>query len=73
MPSIILKKTRVAAHSAQLLLDAGDVLTGACNRAYYAMFDADYRGALIGSGAVPNVFEIKAHAGLISNVQFALD
>jgi hypothetical protein len=32
-------KARVAAHSAQLLLDAGDA-DGACNRAYYAMFDA---------------------------------
>ena len=58
------EKARVAAHSAQLLLDAGDA-DGACNRAYYAMFDAA-RGALIGSGAVPNVLEIKTHAGLIS-------
>jgi uncharacterized protein (UPF0332 family) len=33
------EKARVAAHSAQLLLDAGDA-DGACNRAYYAMFDA---------------------------------
>ncbi len=29
------------------------------------MFDAA-RGALIGSGAVPNVLEIKTHAGLIA-------
>ncbi len=58
------EKARVAAHSAQLLLDAGDA-DGACNRAYYAMFDAA-RGALLGSGAVPNVLEIKTHAGLIA-------
>jgi len=58
------EKARVAAHSAQLLLDAGDA-DGSCNRAYYAMFDAA-RGALIGSGAVPNVLEIKTHAGLIA-------
>jgi uncharacterized protein (UPF0332 family) len=57
-------KARVTAHSAQLLLDARDA-DGACNRAYYAMFDAA-RGALIGSGAVPNVLEIKTHAGLIA-------
>ena len=54
----------MTAHSAQLLLDARDA-DGACNRAYYAMFDAA-RGALIGSGAVPNVLEIKTHAGLIA-------
>ncbi len=58
------EKARVAAHSAQLLLDAGDA-DGACNRAYDAMFDAA-RGALLGSGAVPNVLEIKTHAGLIA-------
>lgn len=58
------EKARVAVHSAQLLLDAGDG-DGACNRAYYAMFDAA-RGALIASGAVPNVLEIKTHAGLIA-------
>ena len=32
-------KALIAASSAQILLDAGDV-DGACNRAYYAMFDA---------------------------------
>ena len=58
------EKARVTPHSAQLLLNAGDA-DGACNRAYYVMFDAA-RGAVIGSGAVPNVLEIKTHAGLIA-------
>ncbi len=53
-----------AAASARLLLDAGDV-DGACNRAYYAMFDAA-RAALIQSGA-PVVPEVaNTHGGLIS-------
>ena len=41
-------KALIAASSAQILLDAGDV-DGACNRAYYAMFDAA-RAALLASG-----------------------
>ena len=32
-------KAKTAATSARILLNAGDV-DGACNRAYYAMFDA---------------------------------
>jgi hypothetical protein len=44
------KANRVVA-SAKLLLDAGDV-DGACNRAYYAMFDAA-RAALIQWGKPP--------------------
>ncbi len=43
------EKASRAVASARLLLDAGDV-DGACNRAYYAMFDAA-RAALIQSGA----------------------
>lgn len=60
----LIDKASRAAASARLLLDAGDV-DGACNRAYYAMFDAT-RAALIRSGAsvVPEV--AKTHGGLIS-------
>lgn len=57
-------KASRAASSAKLLLDAGDV-DGACNRAYYAMFDAA-RAALIRCGA-PVVSEVaKTHGGLIA-------
>jgi uncharacterized protein (UPF0332 family) len=53
-----------AVGSAKLLLDAGDA-DGACNRAYYAMFDAA-RAALMISG-VPVESEIaRTHGGLIS-------
>jgi uncharacterized protein (UPF0332 family) len=48
--------------SARLLLDAGDV-DGACNRAYYAMFDAA-RAAL--AWANISVEEVRTHNGLIS-------
>lgn len=60
----LMEKASRALASARLLLDAGDV-DGACNRAYYAMFDAA-RAALIQSGA-PVVPEVaKTHSGLIS-------
>jgi uncharacterized protein (UPF0332 family) len=52
-----------ACSSAQTLLDAGDV-DGACNRAYYAMFDAA-RGALLASGAPVPIGVGKTHSGLI--------
>jgi uncharacterized protein (UPF0332 family) len=39
--------------SARVLLDLGDV-DGACNRAYYAMFDAA-RAALLASGALVQI------------------
>ena len=53
-----------AAASAKLLLDTGDT-DGACNRAYYAMFDAA-RAALL-SPEAPVVAEVaKTHSGLIS-------
>lgn len=56
-------KAHLAASSARLLLNAGDT-SGACNRAYYAMFDAA-RAALLTSGA-PLSSEIgKTHSGLI--------
>ena len=57
-------KARRALASAQKLLQDGDG-DGACNRAYYAMFDAA-RAALIASNA-PVLPEIaKTHSGLIS-------
>jgi uncharacterized protein (UPF0332 family) len=59
-----LQKAERALNSAQALLDLGDV-DGACNRAYYAMFDAA-RAAL---QALPdtNASEaFKTHSGLIS-------
>lgn len=56
-------KAHQAASSARLLLNAGDT-SGACNRAYYAMFDAA-RAALLTSGA-PVSSEIgTTHSGLI--------
>jgi len=57
-------KASRALASAALLLDAGDV-DGACNRAYYAMFDAA-RAALIWSGAPVDPTVAKTHSGLIS-------
>ena len=57
-------KASRASVSARLLLDAGDV-NGACNRAYYAMFDAA-RAALIASGAPVQPEVGRTHGGLIS-------
>ena len=53
-----------AAASAKVLLDTGDS-DGACNRAYYAMFDAA-RAALLESGAPVQPEIAKTHSGLIS-------
>jgi len=60
----LFEKAIRAVSSAQLLLDSGDA-DGACNRAYYAMFDAA-RAALLASDApvVPEI--VKSHSGLIS-------
>lgn len=60
----LLAKASQAAISAKLLLDAGDA-DGACNRAYYAMFDAA-RAALLASGAKVEAEIAKTHSGLIS-------
>ena len=57
-----LKAARALA-SARLLQDSGDT-EGACNRAYYAMFDAAH-AALLRSGAHVNSSETKTHRGLI--------
>ena len=60
----LLDKAMRALASARLLLDSGDV-DGACNRAYYAMFDAA-RSALLATGA-PTAPELaKTHGGLIA-------
>jgi len=60
----LLEKATRAVASAKLLLDTGDT-DGACNRAYYAMFDAA-RAALFATEA-PVVAEIaRTHSGLIS-------
>jgi uncharacterized protein (UPF0332 family) len=63
-------KAQTAAASAQLLLDSGD-LDGACNRAYYAMFDAS-RAALLASGEPESIVNTKTHSGLISNFSLKL-
>jgi uncharacterized protein (UPF0332 family) len=60
----LLAKAIQASASAQLLLNAGD-FDGACNRAYYAMFDAA-RAALLASGAKVEPGIAKTHSGLIS-------
>ena len=49
--------------SARLLL-ANEDIEGACNRAYYAMFDAAH-AALLRCGAPINTAEIRTHSGLI--------
>lgn len=60
----LLGKALRALASARLLLDSGDV-DGACNRAYYAMFDAA-RSALLAADA-PTASELaKTHSGLIT-------
>lgn len=63
-PADLLDRAKRAAESAELLLDSGD-LNGACNRAYYAMFDAA-RAALIATQPPPASEAIKTHSGLIS-------
>lgn len=50
--------------SAQLLLDSGDV-DGACNRAYYAMFDAARAALLAVQAPVPSEVA-RTHSGLIT-------
>lgn len=54
--------SRQAASSARLLLNSGDT-SGACNREYYAMFDAA-RAALMIYGAQASEVS-KTHSGLI--------
>ena len=60
----LMSKAVRASASARALLDLNDV-DGACNRAYYAMFDAA-RAALLASGAPVQPDFGKTHAGLIA-------
>jgi len=63
-PNDLISKALRAVASAELLLNAGDV-EGACNRAYYGMFDAArFALFLIGETDEPTV--TKTHSGLIS-------
>jgi uncharacterized protein (UPF0332 family) len=57
-------KAAQAQASARVLLDRGDA-DGACNRAYYAMFDAA-RAALLASGAPVEPEVARTHNGLIA-------
>ena len=59
---LLVKAIRAAA-SAKVLLDNGDT-DGACNRAYYAMFDAA-RAALLASNSPVEPEIAKTHSGLI--------
>ena len=61
--SQFLHKASQAASSARLLVDANDT-EGACNRAYYAMFDAA-KAALMLVGAPAEFIESKSHAGVL--------
>lgn len=60
----LMAKAVQAGTSAALLLKAGD-LDGACNRAYYSMFDAA-RAALLASGAPVEPEIARTHGGLIA-------
>jgi len=59
----LLDKADRALASARILLESGDV-NGACNRAYYAMFDAA-RAALLSSQSTDSR-SARTHSGLIS-------
>lgn len=63
-PDELMEKAARAVASAKLLHNAGDV-DGACNRAYYAMFDAA-RAALIWADAGTEPAIARTHSGLIS-------
>ena len=60
----LIDKARRSAASAKVLYDVGD-MSGACNRAYYAMFDAA-RAALAAGNEPVKAEEIKTHSGLIA-------
>jgi uncharacterized protein (UPF0332 family) len=62
-PEDYLRKAERALASARLLLQDGDC-EGACNRAYYAMFDTA-RAALLRHGGMGNPAEARTHSGLI--------
>ena len=66
----LMHKAVTALASADLLLQAGDT-DGACNRAYYAMFDAA-RAALLMTGIVSDLTALKTHSGLITTFGLSL-
>jgi uncharacterized protein (UPF0332 family) len=66
----LFNKATTALGSAQLLFKSGD-FDGACNRAYYAMFDAA-RAALLVADGDDSVLAIKTHSGLISTFSLRL-
>jgi len=66
----LMRKAVTALSSAKLLPKSGDA-DGACNRAYYTMFDAA-RASLMAFQKSDEVLTIKTHSGLISNFSFQL-
>ena len=60
----LIEKAERAVASARLLLDEGDI-DGACNRAYYAMFDAA-RAALLVARSPARAESTRTHSGLIT-------
>jgi uncharacterized protein (UPF0332 family) len=63
-PSTYMRKAERALKAARLLLNADDT-DGACNRAYYAMFDAAHAALFAAGGELPEK-PIKSHHGLVS-------
>lgn len=60
----LMAKARTACESARALLHRGDA-DGACNRAYYAMFDAA-RAALLATKAKTTVNVGRTHSGVLT-------
>jgi uncharacterized protein (UPF0332 family) len=63
-PAELIARARRSAASAKVLYDIED-MSGACNRAYYAMFDAARAALLAGQEPVKSEV-IKTHSGLIA-------
>lgn len=64
MPDALMSKAVRACDSARVLFELGDV-DGACNRAYYAMFDSARAALLVSNAPVPPEIG-KTHGGLIT-------
>lgn len=69
-PTELMAKANQALASAQLLLDSGDT-DGACNRAYYAMFDAARAVLMAAKPGVP-AEAVRTHSGLITTFSLQL-
>jgi uncharacterized protein (UPF0332 family) len=63
-PAELIARARRSAASAKVLYDIED-MSGACNRAYHAMFDAARAALLAGKDPVKSEM-IKTHSGLIA-------